>query len=120
MCGTLPTEPSLALGQIESTTYLRNQLRRDSDWASMDHSVELRTPLVDAELLRNLSPLLPAFEKFPSKDLLARVPTKPLPDEVIRRPKTGFGIPVGRWFAERHGGTRDAGEHRGSTAAARP
>ena len=31
---------------LESTRYLRNQLLRDSDWASMAHSVELRTPLV--------------------------------------------------------------------------
>jgi asparagine synthase (glutamine-hydrolysing) len=109
MTGPLPRDPRLALGQIESATYLRNQLLRDSDWASMDHSVELRTPLVDAELLHNLSPLLYAFEKFPNKELLARAPTKPLPDEVIRRPKTGFGIPVGRWLAERNAGTRDGG-----------
>ena len=111
MSGSLPADPRLALGQIESTTYLRNQLLRDSDWASMDHSVELRTPLVDAWLLHQLSPLLPAFARFPGKDLLARAPAKPLPDSVIRRPKTGFGIPVGRWLAEgraddHHGGSR--------------
>ena len=95
LSGTLAADPRLALGQIESTTYLRNQLLRDSDWASMDHSVELRTPLVDAWLLHQLSPLLPAFARFPNKALLAGAPAKPLPGEVIRRPKTGFGIPVG-------------------------
>ena len=36
---------------LDSTLYLRNQLLRDSDWASMAHSLELRTPLVDAALL---------------------------------------------------------------------
>lgn len=35
----------LKLAQIESIIYLRNQLLRDSDWASMYHGVELRTPL---------------------------------------------------------------------------
>ena len=48
MSGVHPFDGKLAFGQIESTTYLRNQLLRDSDWASMDHSVELRTPLADA------------------------------------------------------------------------
>ena len=39
----------LSLAQIESTAYLRNHLLRGSDWASMDHSVYLRTPLVDVQ-----------------------------------------------------------------------
>jgi asparagine synthase (glutamine-hydrolysing) len=98
MAGRLPRDPRLALGQIESSTYLRNQLLRDSDWASMDHSVELRTPLVDACLLHDLAPLMPAFEAFPHKSLLAEAPRSILPDEIIRRPKTGFGIPVGEWL----------------------
>ncbi len=56
MTGPLADEPTLALAQIESMTYLRNQLLRDSDWASMDHSIELRTPMVDAHLLDLLTP----------------------------------------------------------------
>jgi asparagine synthase (glutamine-hydrolysing) len=32
---------------LESCFYLRNQLLRDSDWAGMAHSLEIRTPLVD-------------------------------------------------------------------------
>ena len=90
----------LALAQIESMTYLRNQLLRDSDWASMDHSVELRTPLVDAHLLTQLQPLLPRFAEFPGKTLLAHAPARPLPPTLINRPKTGFGIPVQRWLQE--------------------
>ena len=30
---------------------MRNQLLRDTDWASMAHSLEVRVPLVDAVLL---------------------------------------------------------------------
>lgn len=100
MSGPLPIDSRLALGQIESMTYLRNQLLRDSDWASMDHSVELRTPLVDAHLLQTLQPLLGAFSRYPGKSLLARAPTLPLPDHIQRRRKTGFGIPVSRWLAD--------------------
>ena len=99
MSGALPPDGKLALGQIESTTYLRNQLLRDSDWASMDHSVELRTPLVDAHLLASLQTALPSFSRHPAKRLLAEAPVTPLPRTIIERRKTGFGIPVGRWLA---------------------
>lgn len=100
MTGALPENPRLALSQIESSTYLRNQLLRDSDWASMDHSVELRTPLVDAWLLRELQPALAAFQRFPNKRLLAEAPARPLPPALIARPKTGFGIPVRTWLQQ--------------------
>jgi len=109
MSGPLPDDPALALGQIESTTYLRNQLLRDSDWASMDHSVELRTPLVDAHLLRQVQPLMGAFGRFPGKRLLASAPARALPAEIAGRRKTGFGIPVGRWMAQAHPGEGGAG-----------
>lgn len=101
MSGALPGDSRLALSQIESSTYLRNQLLRDSDWASMDHSVELRTPLVDAHLLQQVQPLLANFESFPKKALLAEAPEKLLPGSVALRRKTGFGIPVGHWLRAR-------------------
>jgi asparagine synthase (glutamine-hydrolysing) len=100
MSGSLPGDLCLALGQIESTTYLRNQLLRDSDWASMDHSVELRTPLVDAWLLRDLQQLLSRFRAFPNKSLLAGAPKNRLPTEVLIRRKSGFGIPMGSWLGQ--------------------
>lgn len=100
MTGGLPADLRLALGQIESMTYLRNQLLRDSDWASMAHGVELRTPLVDAHLLSQVQPLLASFARFPGKRLLGSAPEKPLPAAVLQRRKTGFAIPVPRWLAE--------------------
>jgi len=75
----------------------------------MDHSVELRTPLVDAWLLERVKAYLPAFARFPSKQLLAYAPANPMPGDVVRRRKTGFGIPVGRWLAERKPGSADTG-----------
>src|SRR5882762_10496075 len=100
MTGPLPASPLLALGQIESMTYLRNQLLRDSDWASMDHSVELRTPLVDAYLLQQVQRCLQSFSDWPDKILLAKAPTKPLPHSIVKRKKTGFGFPVNSWLSE--------------------
>jgi asparagine synthase (glutamine-hydrolysing) len=109
MSGPVSEDMRLALGQIESTTYLRNQLLRDSDWASMDHSVELRTPLVDASLLERLAPFLGQLARFPGKCLLAEAPANPLPSDVARRPKTGFGIPMNRWLAQPQGDRRSPG-----------
>jgi asparagine synthase (glutamine-hydrolysing) len=109
MSGSLPADPRLALGQLESTLYLRNQLLRDSDWASMDHSVELRTPLVDAHLLRQMTPLLKAFTRFPGKSLLAEAPAVPLPREIVGRRKTGFGVPVTVWMSPDPAGSRPYG-----------
>lgn len=93
--------PSSGFGKVaalESCFYLRNQLLRDSDWASMAHSLELRTPLVDADLLRRVAPLMFRERRPSGKVLLANAPSKPVPSEIVNRPKTGFQIPVEKWL----------------------
>ena len=92
---------STAFGRVatlEASLYMRNQLLRDTDWASMAHSLEVRVPLVDSELLRALAPS--AVRGQATKQLLARAPHKRLPDSVAFRPKTGFTTPVGAWLRE--------------------
>ncbi len=91
--------PFLKVSALEMCWYMRNQLLRDSDWASMDHSVEVRPPLVDVELLRNLAPLL-AGDTPPTKRDMALTPVSQLPSAVLDRPKTGFGIPVRQWLLD--------------------
>lgn len=101
--GMNPTEArdSLAqVGMLESTHYLRNQLLRDSDWASMGHSLELRTPLVDADLLRTLGPFVSGFGEGKGKAMLARTLERSLADSITKRPKSGFGVPIARWLSE--------------------
>ena len=102
MVGKVSNLPELQLAQIESMTYLRNQLLRDSDWASMSHSIELRTPLVDAHLLSKINTFFPLFNKYSNKTLLSNSPLKPLPSHIISKPKTGFGIPINDWLVERN------------------
>ena len=82
---------------FESGHYLRNQLLRDADWAGMAHSLEIRTPLVDIELLRQISPITAAMTGRQGKIALAHVPNRPLPDEIINKPKSGFSVPTSRW-----------------------
>lgn len=83
---------------LESACYMRNQLLRDSDWASMAHSIELRVPLVDSVLAGRLAPHMPVAVRGAAKTALALAPSSPLPDSIINRPKTGFETPVGSWI----------------------
>lgn len=83
---------------LESLFYLRNQLLRDADWAGLAHSLEIRTPLVDSVLAARVAPLFAGDTTPNGKLLLARAPSTPLPDSIVNRPKTGFGIPLRNWL----------------------
>jgi len=93
-----------AVAALESTRYLRNQLLRDSDWASMAHSIELRTPLVDWTLLSALSPYAEQFMGGRGKASMAAAPAQPLPAAIVQHSKTGFGLPMDHWLADASGG----------------
>lgn len=89
----------LKLAQIESIIYLRNQLLRDSDWASMYHGVELRTPFVDVNLLNNLKDVLFHLQFYKSKILLiSSLTKKELPKSIVEKKKIGFEVPVRQWI----------------------
>ncbi len=92
----------LRMSALEINWYMRNQLLRDSDWAGMAHSLEIRVPLVDLNLLRTVARLA---KHLHGKSELARVVAKPMPPRILRRKKTGFAIPVARWT---HDGKRRA------------
>jgi asparagine synthase (glutamine-hydrolysing) len=91
-------DATAAVGLLESERYLRNQLLRDSDWASMAHSLELRTPLVDSWLLRELGPSVADFSNGMGKVALAR--STSLPPLITTRVKTGFSVPMGAWLPQ--------------------
>ena len=64
----------------------------------MAHSLEIRTPLVDSELLQAVSPMFVGADRPDGKKLLGEAPRKALPPEIISRPKTGFAIPIRNWY----------------------
>jgi asparagine synthase (glutamine-hydrolysing) len=93
-------EPQQAFSRIatlEAGLYMRNQLLRDTDWASMAHSLEIRAPLVDSVLLSKLAPMLVTQTPLDGKTILGKSPSLPLPDMVTKRAKTGFETPVATW-----------------------
>jgi asparagine synthase (glutamine-hydrolysing) len=83
-----------AVHRMESGRYLRNQLLRDADWASMASSLELRVPLVDARLRAALAAVRFEPARGAGKSALVRRAAPELPAAVFARHKTGFGIPV--------------------------
>ena len=85
------------LTALEIDFYMRNQLLRDADWGGMAHSLEIRTPLVDAELLYRLAPRL-AGARPPTKLDMARATPLARMDDVLARPKTGFTVPIRDWL----------------------
>lgn len=86
------------VASLEASLYMRNQLLRDTDWASMAHSLEIRVPLVDVQLLRAAAPAMIALPNGAGKRCLANSPSLALPPEAIDRPKTGFDTPVKEWL----------------------
>jgi asparagine synthase (glutamine-hydrolysing) len=91
--------PRAKISALEMSWYMRNQLLRDTDWASMAHSLEVRTPLVDVELLRIVAPLL-VTDNPPDKLVMSRTPQRALPLEILQRSKTGFSVPVRDWLLD--------------------
>jgi len=89
--------PHLKVSALEMTWYMRHQLLRDTDWASMAHSLEIRTPLVDSQLLCRIAPML-MRDPRPTKRDMAQTPRSQLPTSVLNRPKTGFTVPVRNWL----------------------
>ncbi len=87
----------LRVSLLELSCYMRSQLLRDTDWAGMAHSVEIRVPFVDMQLIRDLASLhRSAFS--PRKADVTACLQLPLPDAIVHRPKTGFAVPVREWI----------------------
>ena len=88
---------------MEASFYMRNQLLRDADWASMAHSLEVRVPLVDAKLLSAFAPATAQLAGGRGKKYLAQSPRIPLPREITDRRKTGFITPISQWLQQENG-----------------
>ena len=91
------TDSRLIVSSLETSWYMRNQLLRDLDWASMSHSLEVRTPFVELKLYRAVSRLVNNGNKIRKKNM-AMSPHCALPNKILNRRKTGFSIPVHRWL----------------------
>lgn len=95
-----PVTAHARIATLEASLYMRNQLLRDTDWASMAHSLEVRVPLVDSTLLQTVAEVRHRAPALVSKGCLATSASVPLPIEIRERAKTGFTTPVARWMQD--------------------
>lgn len=98
-----------ALMAMDFACYLPEDILTKVDRASMAVSLEARAPLLDwrvAGFAWSL-PLTMKWQDGRLKHLPRRLLARYLPDELVERPKSGFGAPVGDWL---RGPLRDWGE----------
>ena len=96
-----PRSAHAKVAALEASLYMRNQLLRDTDWASMAHGLEVRVPLVDPVLLDTVAAVAcTGLWSAPGvgKASLAASPSTPLPERIVSRAKTGFTTPIGSWL----------------------
>ena len=85
---------------MDVATYLPDDLLVKVDIASMAHALEARSPMVDHRFME-FAASLPATMKLrgrTKKYALKRALRGLLPDEIIDRPKMGFGVPIDDWL----------------------
>lgn len=95
------TDDPLALIQyLDLKTYLVGDINTKVDRASMAHSLEVREPLMDHELVDWLA-TLPSAMKVRGQEgkyLLKKAMEPKLSADILYRPKMGFAVPLARWF----------------------
>jgi asparagine synthase (glutamine-hydrolysing) len=97
--GSVPQGIS-GLQRLDIDTYLPGDLLPKSDIASMAHSLELRSPLLDHRVVE-LGLALPDHLKRRGREgkiALRRAFAHDLPPSVSSRGKSGFGVPLAAWF----------------------
>ena len=85
---------------VDAALYLPDDLLVKVDIASMAHALEARSPFLDHEFME-FAATIPFSLKVRGrvkKYILKKALTGVLPDEILHRPKMGFGVPIDHWF----------------------
>ncbi len=93
-------EPLDRMLYLEGKHFLADHNLNYTDKLSMAAGVEARVPLLDLDLVRFAVRLPPRFKQrgATGKWIFKKAMESLLPNEVIHRPKTGFGVPLRRWM----------------------
>ena len=86
---------------LDFNLYLPDTLMTKTDIAGMTHSLEARMPILDhlfMEFVATIPPELKLKDGITSKYIFKKAVDPYLPQDVIYRPKMGFGVPTDHWF----------------------
>ncbi|MGR5357469.1 asparagine synthase (glutamine-hydrolyzing) [Vibrio chagasii] len=80
--------------------YMQNDILTKVDRASMSVSLETRVPFLDNNVYQHAwsLPIEYKMNKGITKLPLRKIISKYIPDDVINRPKSGFGVPIDSWL----------------------
>jgi asparagine synthase (glutamine-hydrolysing) len=95
--GATPLE---ALLFLDRRTYLAEGVLAKVDRMSMAHGLEVRSPLLDHEVVELALRVRTAdkIKRGEGKRILRRLASELLPDDVVRARKSGFAPPIGSWL----------------------
>lgn len=82
---------------FEISNYVKNQLLKDSDWASMSNAVELRVPLLEKKII-NFALFDPYISKLKKKNVIQF--DNNVSKLLYSRAKTGFTTPLEKWIVK--------------------
>jgi glycosyltransferase involved in cell wall biosynthesis len=91
---------------LDAMTYLPYDILTKVDIASMAHSLETRTPLVDVQVWDLITQMpekvnigVDPLGQLTGKHVLKQLLSRYFPDRFVHRRKQGFGVPLAKWFA---------------------
>ncbi|MBD2700043.1 asparagine synthase (glutamine-hydrolyzing) [Spirosoma sp. BT702] len=81
-------------------TYLLDDILTKVDRASMYNSLEVRAPFLDYRIVDFANSLPESYKRkgLSGKYILKSLMRGKIPDDIIDRPKKGFGIPLSQWL----------------------
>jgi asparagine synthase (glutamine-hydrolysing) len=85
---------------LDSKTYLPSDILTKVDRMSMATSLEARVPLLDHKLIEFVTKIPTALKlkNLETKYIFRKAVKGLVPDEILDRPKQGFGVPINEWI----------------------
>ncbi|MDT4954758.1 MAG: hypothetical protein QOJ02_2896 [Acidobacteriota bacterium] len=93
-------EPLDTLLYLDSKTYLPGDILTKVDRMSMAASLEARVPLLDHKLIEFVTRIPSGLKMkgLETKHIFKQTVRGLVPDEILDRPKQGFGLPIQKWI----------------------